>query len=341
MRLDIDEAVQLGYIKPASSLRMTVEEEDDYDKGLVYEKIPEVLTRGHVVSPKRVDLIQERAAHARYLIIPTKFSFQKVVRIYSIVFSFISKCKRGKPIRSLESNSGQLQFSMFNADTQIPCQGPTLVSRFSQEISMKDAVQVFQATQVENGGAVLTSTDKFVKMALLYLYRKATEEVKAFNSPAVIEKVGTEVDGVLLSSGRILNEMEFIQTAELEVDLGSMGIRTKLPVLDRHSPLAYSIAQYIHWDLAVHRGAETCSRLSMEHVHIIQGAALFREIAQNCPRCAMKRKRYLDASFGPIRENQLAIAPPFWFCQMDLLGPVDVFVPGYERVTRNRQVKQS
>ena len=55
----------------------------------------------------------------------------------------------------------------------------------------------------------------------------------------------------------------------------------------------------------------------------------------------MKRKRFLEAAFGPIRENQLAIAPPFWFCQMDLFGPVDVYAPGFERETRGRKIKQS
>ena len=114
---------------------------------------------------------------------------------------------------------------------------------------------------------------------------------------------GVEVDGVLLSSGRILSEMDFQDSAEIDVDLGALGIRTRLPVLDRHSPLSYSIAQYVHWDLAVHRGAETCSRISMEYVHIIQGAALYREIGQNCIRCSMKRKKYMEAAFGPIRES--------------------------------------
>ena len=89
----------------------------------------------------------------------------------------------------------------------------------------------------------------------------------------------------------IIDEMEFLETAEIDIDLDAMGIRTRLPVLmlDRHSPLSYSIAQYVHWDLAVHRGAETCSRISMEHVSIMQGSTLYREIGQNCPRCAMKR----------------------------------------------------
>ena len=315
MRLDVEEAVEQGYIKPASELRMTAEEEHDYDRGLVYEKIPEVLTRGHVVSTKKVDLMEERAAHAKYLLLPTKFSFPKTVRVYSVVFSFISKCRRGRVILSRLLCEGQLVFRMFHArledmetglelssiamvtsmkgeEQSSKCQ--SLVSQFNKEVFMSDEQRkIFATTQTVNNGSEVTETDKYTNMALLYLFRKATEEVKEFNSSSVIQKIGIEVDGVLLSSGRIISEMEFMESAEIDVDLGALGIRTRLPILDRHSPLAYSIAQYVHWDLAMHRGAETCSRVSMEHVSIMQGSALYREIGHNCPRCAIKRKKYV------------------------------------------------
>ena len=89
-----------------------------------------------------------------------------------------------------------------------------LVSQFSEELFLTDEQRkAFQATQVYLLGEVLTNTDKYTNMALLYLYRKATEEVRQFNSRAVVERIGVEVDGVLLSSGRILDEMEFLQTA--------------------------------------------------------------------------------------------------------------------------------
>jgi hypothetical protein len=51
--------------------------------------------------------------------------------------------------------------------------------------------------------------------------------------------------------------------------------------------------------------------------------------------CAIKRKKYLEAAFGPIRESQLAIATPFYFAQMDLFRPVKVYVQGGERNTRS------
>ena len=138
---------------------------------------------------------------------------------------------------------------------------------------------------------------------------------------------------MILSKGRIMQGIEFFETAK--VDLGAMGIRTSLPMLDRHSPLSYAIVQHVNWDLSPHRGAETCARECLENVHIIQGATLCREVGENFPRCAIKRKKYLEAAFGPIKKNQLAIAPPFYFAQMDLFRPVKVYVQGRERNTRS------
>ena len=79
---------------------------------------------------------------------------------------------------------------------------------------------------------------------------------------------------------------------------------------------------------------ETCNRISLQHVHILQGAALYRELGEECIRCQMKRKRFIEVSMGPVSQNQLAIAPPMWTAQLDLFGPCYVYVPGYERQTR-------
>jgi hypothetical protein len=115
MKLELQEAIDQGFIKPAKDLRMNKEEEEDYNRGLVFEKVPEILTRGHVVSEKRVSMLEERAAHANYLLLPTTFSFPKVVRIYSIVFSFVSKCRRGRIVLSRLLCEGKLWFSMFHS----------------------------------------------------------------------------------------------------------------------------------------------------------------------------------------------------------------------------------
>ena len=50
-----------------------------------------------------------------------------------------------------------------------------------------------------------------------------------------------------------------------------------------------------------------------------------------------QERGYLEAAFGPTRESQLTIAPPFYFTQMDLIGPVKVYVEGRERNTSSGQ----
>ena len=71
MRMDFDEAEEAGYITHASKLRLKPEEEADYQQGLLFERVPEILTHGHVITPERVEKLKERATVANYLIVPT------------------------------------------------------------------------------------------------------------------------------------------------------------------------------------------------------------------------------------------------------------------------------
>ena len=65
------------------------------NKGLLFEsQIPEVITKGHAVNAGRVALIQERAEFSAYPMLPTKYPFQKTVRIYTMLMAFISKSRR-------------------------------------------------------------------------------------------------------------------------------------------------------------------------------------------------------------------------------------------------------
>ena len=157
-----------------------------------------------------------------------------------------------------------------------------------------------------------------------------------------IEKIAIERDGILLSTGRLLDEMNFKETSEIpNLNLGSLGIKVNLPLVERFSPLAYSLGDYIHWNLARHKGVESCNRISLEHVSIVQGATLYKELGESCMVCRKKRKKYLEAAMGPISDSQLNLAPPCWMVQVDLFGPINVFVPGFEKNTRNRKVLEA
>jgi hypothetical protein len=78
--MDITKAKEHGFIKSARELKIREDQEVDLKKGLVYEKVPELLARGHHVNEKRVELKEQRAEISKYVILPTKYSFPKLVR---------------------------------------------------------------------------------------------------------------------------------------------------------------------------------------------------------------------------------------------------------------------
>ena len=360
MTLDLVDALKQGYIKSAKSLRLSIDQEDDFKRGLTFEKVPELLTRGHPVNVKRLELLEERASFSKYIILPNKYSFPKVVRIISIVCAFVSKARKGQKMTGPFLTDVSVRFSVFTANysshsefSDVHCDksgsrimNSSLVQYFANENYNLNQRHAFVETQtdlsVSGDDMVALTCDTYVNMALNYLYRKGTLEVKKFNKEKLIERVAVEKDGILLSRGRLLDQMNFKETADLpNLNLGSLGVKVNLPVLDRYSPLSYSIAEHVHWDLAKHKGVESCNRLSLENVSIIQGATLYKELGDNCIRCKIKRKKFLEVAMGPVSDSQLTLAPPCWMIQVDLFGPIMVKVPGFERQTRNRRVLEA
>ena len=352
MRHDVHEAVKKGVLKPVADLRLNTKEEiDNFHDGCVFDQVPEVLTRGHVLNQRRISLIQERASYSQYLLIPTKYNFRRTVRIYSYVFSFVQKlmtaveCRRGeKPKKPIFE--GGVKFSVFHStiDSDQPASPQCGVYFYYAEFTAAQSPPgYFALSQSEKNATVAVAevTGKFINMALTYLYRKAAAEVKKFNNKKMLEKNTVEQDQILFSKNRILDTMNFAEMGELGLsDLPVMGIKAHVPVIDRHSPLAYCIAQHIHWNVSHHRGVETCNRFSLQNCSIMQGMTLYKELASECLWCAKKRKKMVEVSMGPISDHQLSIAPPFWCCQVDLFGPIYCYVPGYERNLRRRNAAQ-
>ena len=334
MRGSIQEGVEKEILKPALELRLNRELEDEFNKGLMFEsQIPEILTRGHAVNQSRLSLLEERSKFSKYLMLPTKYSFPKVVRIYSIICCFVSKARKNRKLVGALLQESGLMFSSFFTHPE-----SGLISYFTKWMPTDDIQKnLFVSLHVDRSMEPV-ETEKYVNMALLYLFRKASMEVREFNSAGFIKKHTVEKDGILLSKSRMVAGLDFAYTGELNIDLGSLGLKVNAPVIDRYSPLAYSVAQHVHWDLSPHRGMETHNRVSLEHVHIIQGMSLYKELSLECIRCNMRRKKFMEAKMGGIQPEQLTVAPPFWTCQIDLFGPYRIYVPGYERETRNRKM---
>ena len=100
MNEEVDDAVSQGILTPAANLRIKDEEEEDFNKGFVFEKTPEILTPGHitVLLNSRVENVKARAEYSQYLLSPTKFKFEKVIRCYAMVWRFLKsfKCLKNK-----------------------------------------------------------------------------------------------------------------------------------------------------------------------------------------------------------------------------------------------------
>ena len=96
MRGDFEDAIEADVLKHAKNLRMNEEEEHEYDRGLVFERCPEILIRGHhAYLSSRVENIASRAKFSNYIFMPTKFNFRKVVRVTALMFKYIRNTKIG------------------------------------------------------------------------------------------------------------------------------------------------------------------------------------------------------------------------------------------------------
>ena len=121
MKLDIDQAVSEGYIRPAAELRLSDEMEDKFKEGLVFGDQDEVLTRGHTAATDtdRIGKIEKRAKMADYLVLPTKYKFPMTVRIYGYVLCFVTKARKGRKMLGELLKEAKLWFSVFTSDMAI------------------------------------------------------------------------------------------------------------------------------------------------------------------------------------------------------------------------------
>ena len=331
MREDISEAVSKNILTPANQLRLKPEMEEEFNEGIVFERTPDILTPGHIVNAGnslqqeiiamvniKKEKILERAKFSKYPLSPTKFTFDKVVRIYGYIFMFLQGFKLMKK-RLEERRMIKLKFKMFVVQ-EISQRGYLSVPltfhyQSTKKITSTPADGSGVGTKFE-GTHKIQLSDEFVNDALNYLFRKASDEVQNFNQKDKIMKIGVEKEGVLFSRSRILEGQRFILAGDLKNSniLMEANLNFFTPVVDRFSPLAYSIAMYVHYELMKHAGEETCYRCSLGHCHIIQGMGLFKEINEDCVRCKQMRKKFIEVSMGGISDLQLYIAPLFWVC---------------------------
>lgn len=149
--------------------------------------------------------------------------------------------------------------------------------------------------------------------------------------------ISSEKEGILYYTGRIL------PTQDISI-IGSMTDAMKdlssalfvVPIIDKDSPIAYSIVNETHWydKVAKHSGVETVHRYVLKKAFIIQGRELVKKFRKSCIRCRYLT-RCIDVVMGPVSNHNLTIAPAFYITQVDLAGPFK----SYSNVNKRATVK--
>ena len=108
-----------------------------------------------------------------------------------------------------------------------------------------------------------------------------------------------------------------------------------VPLVDRHSPIAFSIISDVHWNsrISKHSGVETTLREVTKKAYIIDGRSTVKIVNKSCHRCRYLKKQSIEASMGPIPQSRITVAPAFYFTQLDLSGPYKSFSPHNKRAT--------
>ena len=169
-----------------------------------------------------------------------------------------------------------------------------------------------------------------------YYFQKGTSEVKKFTNKSKYENITREQNGTLKYTGRILPDQSISIVGRFTTIMKDLSSSTFcVPVLDRHSPISYSLVMDIHWNhsTAQHSGVETTHRFVLQKAYIIEGRNLVKQVRDSCQRCRYLMKRTVDISMGPVPPCNITIAPAFYYSQIDLSGPYLAYQPQNKRKT--------
>ena len=196
------------------------------------------MTKGHTAfSTSRVEKLSLRANFSKYLFMPTMFGFRKVVRVTAVMLKHLKTRNLDVGKFFDRKNKFQMFHSMQNMD-EVVVEETKLTDYFAGSSSING----MKATT----DAVFFISDEDISHALEYWYKKGTAEVKQFNKPELLSKIAIEKNGVLFSRSRIMAGQRFVVAGGFgKNSLGlEVGMNLMTPVLDRWSPISYSIANF-------------------------------------------------------------------------------------------------
>ena len=163
-------------------------------------------------------------------------------------------------------------------------------------------------------------TELEIRRAENCIFYKCTAEARKFSPSKDIKENTAEINGILHYAGRILDASQIDCPEDPFLDAPPLCFVK--PIVDRHSPVAYSIMLHSHARLARHKGINFSLRESRSVAYILRGRELSAEVDRNCRPCKKHKKRLVKVELGKLHQTRLTIAPPFYICQVDLFGPL-------------------
>ena len=268
--------------------------------------------------------VGDRYKFSKYLINPTRYRFRTVTRILGLVIFFLQKlCQKcSKRLRNIT-----LKNQYLGRSCKLSCnKGEYIVSSIT-----------FNSYPTEEKRVVVVHlSDDLLNSARRYFFLKATAEIKQFVDPSKFEKKSVLKDGILYHTGRILSTQEI----NGQIGLGDVALDLQdstfvVPMTDENSPIAYAIVSETHWynQDVKHGGIESVLRYSQQMAFIIGGRNLVKKIKKECVKCRIIHKKGVRAAMGPVGNNNLKVAPAFYYCQVDICGPFSAYSPVNKRAS--------
>ena len=259
--------------------------------------------------------VRERLLLSKYLIDPNKFKFMKVIRVMALVIKAV------KLFLSFKEKKLSLYSYAIDPLSDIVAVNRTVL----EDISCLKVVNPFS---YKSGNVCVVLTDEEIQYAMDYFFKKATQEVKHFVNRKVYENISVERNGILFYTGRVLSENITFRCTLTDVMLDLSSGSFIVPLVDRHSPVAYSLVDQVHWyhRTSKHSGVETTIRCTMNIAHIFGIRELVKLFEKQCLRCRYLLKRTIDVEMAPASKHQLCVAPPFYVTQLDLCGNFNAYL---------------
>lgn len=317
-------------IKSVNDILLVGERKGDMLKECIASEAIEGKTCHSVVCIAHDKLVPEavgnRYRFSKYVIDPNKFRFRTVVRILGYVLQFIRNARKATKRDELSvtiNHVGDLP-----GGVRLPSEDARVATTGSDDMR-------FMCTK----GLVVDLDPNMTNAALQYFFKKASVEVKHFLPVSKYKNISEEKSGILFYTGRILptQGISCKQQTLCDVCLDLMKDTFCVPIIDALSPIAYSIADEIHWyhpDVK-HGGIESALRETYRTAFIVGGRELLKMMKFACARCRFLYKQEVKVAMGPKHDSNLCIAPAFFNTQVDLCGPFD----SYSNVNKRAKVK--